>query len=410
MVRSMASIVSSFGILLLSVSAQALVIHVDASGGGDYLTIQEGINEATYGDTVLVFPGSYEEHLAFDADDDGVVVMSRDGRDATILQGAPYPAPSLVSVESVGSATKLIGFTLHGNGASAEGGAIYCVGAAMTVEDCAIVDCSARYAGGGLFLDDPSGFVIRRSEIRDCWSRDGGGILVEGGQVTVEDTDLLDNWVSGLGGVGGGGVSFGYGQATFTRCLFQRNSSPGDTDGLWVYQSADVDVVDCSFVGQTGPAVNVSTLSTLTVSGCVFTGNGNPEWTECVVTTSLSSPGDAVFTDNVFCGNEDIVLLVRWGAPPAFTGNSIDPNGHLAIVIDDDAQAGTLDALGNWWGTTNPLEIAALIQDCNDDPSILLCVDFSDWCTDSSCSGQVTEIPGATQQIGSWGVLKSLFR
>lgn len=46
---------------VLPIESVATVITVDASGGGDYLTIQEGVDAASMNDTVLVYPGIYAD-------------------------------------------------------------------------------------------------------------------------------------------------------------------------------------------------------------------------------------------------------------------------------------------------------------------------------------------------------------
>lgn len=52
-----------FLLFLFSINGSAKTITVDDDGGGDYVTIQDAIENATDGDTVRVFEGVYEENI-----------------------------------------------------------------------------------------------------------------------------------------------------------------------------------------------------------------------------------------------------------------------------------------------------------------------------------------------------------
>ena len=152
----------------------------------DYPTIQQGINAANNGDTVLVDTGTYFENIDFngknitlaslflitqdtsyisqtiiDANEDGTVVIFESGEDSTAL---------------------LCGFTLQ-NGYTIdwdEGGGIYCVGS------------NPRF---------------RHLIIKNNYARISGGIRCENANVEIADVDLLNNesWSSsGSAGMGGG--------------------------------------------------------------------------------------------------------------------------------------------------------------------------------------------------------------
>ena len=165
------------------------------------------------------------------------------------------------------------------------------------------------------------------------------------------------------------------------------------------------------FVGNEGSgAVMYLRNVTLHASGNIISGNA-PSGACIDLSVFLSSPeNDVTFANNIIHDNEGPILRVLKNALPTFTSNSVDLNGYLVVDVRADARAGTLDATGNWWGTTDPTEIASRIHDCVDDPAIDSCIDFSDWCGDASCSGHVTDVPEAAQRQVSWGRLKSLYR
>jgi nitrous oxidase accessory protein NosD len=406
-------------VVLSAAGAPAETIHVDQAGGGDYLTIQEGIDAATYGDTVLVLPGVYSERLVMGADKDGITLTSRGGADSTSLSMGGSAGLPLLHIEDVGPATIVSGLTFEDNRAQRPqlgGGGILAEGSGVTIEDCVIQDCYASYHGGGLAIHDPAGTTIRRNVIQRNSAGDGGGMcLWDSGSATVTDNVFRENAVSGWYTVGGGGAHISGAAVTLTGNAFEDNVClfAGNGGGALLAGSGAVITAESNiFVGNEGSgAVMYLRNVTLHASGNVISGNA-PSGACINLSEFLSSPeNDVTFADNIIHGNEGPILRVWKNVLPSFVGNSIDPNGYLVLNVSEGAHAGTLDASGNWWGTTDPTEIASLIHDCVDDPAIDSCVDFSDWCTDPSCDGQVTSVEDPPEAAPvSWGRIKSLYR
>ena len=76
--------------LLLVLSAaltHAATITVDWAGSGDHLTIQEGLDAAAGGDTVLVLPGIYTgvSNRELDFGGRGIALRSSSGAQSTII-------------------------------------------------------------------------------------------------------------------------------------------------------------------------------------------------------------------------------------------------------------------------------------------------------------------------------------
>ena len=97
---------------------------------GDYPTIQQAINAAMYGNTVLVDPGTYNENIDFLGKT--ITVKSSQGADKTTIDGRQQGSVvQFVSLE--GTASLLEGFTIK-NGAKDSGGGVYCVLSSPTID------------------------------------------------------------------------------------------------------------------------------------------------------------------------------------------------------------------------------------------------------------------------------------
>jgi MYXO-CTERM domain-containing protein len=79
--------------------------EVAADGSADYLTIGDAIRAAGAGSEILVHPGSYAEDVIFT---EGITLASVDGATSTTIAGN-------ISIDSVGGAPALVGFTIEGD-------------------------------------------------------------------------------------------------------------------------------------------------------------------------------------------------------------------------------------------------------------------------------------------------------
>ncbi len=159
-------------------------IIVDTTGGGDYTTIQEGIDAATDGDTVLVYTGIYYENINYNGKDITVAskyITTGDNSyiDSTIIDG--NQSGSVVTFNHGENPTAILcGFTIqNGTGTpfahSSLGGGLYCYGVSVHILNCTIKNNIAGQGGGiccrssNIYL---SGLIIKDNHVQ----HNGGGI------------------------------------------------------------------------------------------------------------------------------------------------------------------------------------------------------------------------------------------
>ena len=117
-------------VLVMTGIAPATVIRVDWAGGGDYLTIQEGIDAAAEGDTILIAPGTYTGALNTNLDFGGInrTVMTEAGCVFTHIDCENvYPTRGFHFHSGEDTTSIVEGVTIM-NGRADRGGAISCYG------------------------------------------------------------------------------------------------------------------------------------------------------------------------------------------------------------------------------------------------------------------------------------------
>ncbi|MCF7912951.1 MAG: T9SS type A sorting domain-containing protein [Candidatus Cloacimonetes bacterium] len=167
-------------LLLIVCILQGTLIVVDIEGGGDFTSIQEGIDASVDGDTVLVYPGRYFENTDFNGKSIAVgsLEMTTSNRDfihSTIIDGNQTGCCVAVHNDE-DEGTILRGFTIT-NGIGYPdpygrfGGGIYSYETSLTLMNC-IIEYNEAEIGGGILID-------------------GGQVSLEGNTFRYNDAELF---------------------------------------------------------------------------------------------------------------------------------------------------------------------------------------------------------------------------
>jgi len=270
-----------------------------------YATIQEGVNAAGEGDTVLVAPRTYMGAGNRNVQISGanIVLMSEAGAAATTIDCEG--TSNAVGVSSGRDSTCVIRGLTFVNGNGSNGGAITVNQSAATIENCVFHDNDA-YNGGAVWCGyAPTVAIIRNCVMYGNTARSrGGAICCDHGYApdwvppVIRDCIIYDNEESTENTYGGGGIYCAYSDATIVGCTVVGNS--GEPGRGAIYGSSCYPVVrrTVSAFNLTGPGVyNVD------ADHCVIYGNvgDNPQ------------PGrdrDNLYVDPLFCdiGSWDLTL------------------------------------------------------------------------------------------------------
>jgi len=232
--------------LLLSSAAAAGVVRVPL----DFARIQNAIDAASTGDTVLVAPGRYPEILTFRGK--AITVTGRDPLDPDVVASTIVDASGAYCADTCsvvrfsageGPGSVLAGLTLTGGrGVTTEigfhgqrstvGGGIYCRGSSPTLVACELRENRATGLdgeGGGVYADDASPRLLR-CVIEDNWAqRQGGGLVFYGGKTSLRGCTIRGNRADDLGG---GGLLAVAGAAHLSACSVEENSARGAGGGI----------------------------------------------------------------------------------------------------------------------------------------------------------------------------------
>ena len=188
--------------------------------------------------------------------------------DATTLRGG--------ALCNYGGSFTLSHSYVHGNqamsgGSSDYGGGIVLDGGSLTIDQTQVYQNIAADKGGGIYVVEGA-LSITSSEIIDNLSPEGGGVYLYGGTTQITDTEITDTTATSGGGI--------YSEAPLLidHSLVMRNSA---TDGAGIYSTEAMTVTNSSVISNTATGsgggfyiFNPANLSNLTISGNTAEENG----------------------------------------------------------------------------------------------------------------------------------------
>jgi nitrous oxidase accessory protein NosD len=166
----------------------------------EFPSIQVAIRASIAGDTILVAPGTYHEHLDFLGK--SIAIVSEAGPVETILDG-DWSGTVVIFHTAEDSLARLIGFTLRHGSSTLNAGGINIDGASPQIVG-NIIEDNRGCTGIGIRVHDGSpliqGNIIRGNRPGSCGGS-GGGILLGGaGEAQVLDNTIVDNHTGSYGG------------------------------------------------------------------------------------------------------------------------------------------------------------------------------------------------------------------
>jgi hypothetical protein len=186
-------------LLLAFLLASPISIHAEILNvPNDYETIQSAIDAAEDGDTVLVFPGVYQENINYSGKNITVtslfsITENGDYIDSTIIDGDANG--TVVTFENGENETAmLIGLTIRDGHSEGNGGGISCIDTNPGILNCCIIENQADSIGGGIYINaDWLETNITGCKIVANSADGGGGIGVFTGTVLLNDVLLAHN-------------------------------------------------------------------------------------------------------------------------------------------------------------------------------------------------------------------------
>ena len=300
-------------------------------------TIQEGINHAYIGDTLLVQPGTYVENIDFIGKDIVVASLYLTTNDTsyiaqTIIDGNQNGSvATFVNGES--SSAVLIGFTIQNGSGTPDGfsqiynngGGIYIFGTSPQLKHLIISNNYGLYRGGGVYVEN-SNSIFSNVNItnNNCSASNpsGGGIECRSSSITIESSNISNNYAQ----YGAGIQAVNSTLDIFNSTISNNTTSGWEGAGLYYFQSGGV-CEKVLFFGNSAPSGSAFAVynNSPLFEQCTFINNNNAA---CGFIHGSSNP---IISNCIFYNNPNGAIELNGGSVD-ITYNNFFNNGTSTFV------------------------------------------------------------------------------
>jgi parallel beta-helix repeat protein len=313
-------------------------LYVGGGGPGNYTTIQSAIDAASKGDTIYVYPGTYNENIIIDLS----LTLQGEDRDVTIIKGSNLNATVIITGENI----NLQGFTIKNDG-SQDG--IYTSTSTHTFTDNIFTQTSH-----GIHLYYSSENTITNSLFYD---NTRSGIYMDVGQNnTISENEFYSNtdeaiYITGCGTshiernlIHNNGKGIHAFEATSN--IIQNNVIQSNSYGI---HFAGMITVHSNFNTISHNRINDNTICGIRIEHSQFNkiefneikGNGKG--------IQFDFTGANLIRENNISSSHEVEIDFSLSIGDIITKNNIDNSQQSLVLVQ--INFGLVDASNNWWGS-----------------------------------------------------------
>jgi hypothetical protein len=342
-------------LLIANLNVSAVTVQIPA----DYPSIQEGINAAMDGDSVIVAPGTWYENLSISGKNiilGSWFLTTGDSTyiSETILDG--NHSGRVLNISGVSAPARICGFIIK-NGSSTSGSGIQIVNSSLTIDNVLITDNIANCAysgicqgagvacsGSSLTLSDfrfinnnaicqtppinPEGGAInaRNSELylnsgeiknNNAWL--GGGLYLADASCNIAQVEFSGNQSQFLGA----GICSFSSELNIAESIFRNNMG---NEAIYSDYSGSIILTNCLFTGHSKSVIQ-SRNPTLTLINCTLTGNSGYTPISCASGSELTVMNSILWNDADY-----EVMFFSGQNSHLYLGNNTIRNGLNAVT------------------------------------------------------------------------------